>query len=283
MENLCRQKERVYVIQFKNRSNQENFDDKSDFIATKGDGGGPKDPPTCSVKKNILGEIRSYTFTCARAGKCDNTGEKPLDPQVTTKCQFPARIMIRLDTLVGYVISKVDLVYNHPLNPDDSRFFRCNRYISAHVMNQIDLFDRAGVRVNKVYNICRNEHGGPENMTCTPKDCINMVDKLRRIRLEEGDAAAILKYFANMSMQNSGFYYKVDLDNDGYLDKVFWADGRYREAYKEFGEVISFDTTYLVNKYNMPFAPFVGVNHHGQSILFGCGLVSHEDKDSFAW
>ncbi|KAI3846478.1 hypothetical protein MKW98_021643, partial [Papaver atlanticum] len=194
----------------------ENFYDKSDCIATKGDGDGvgPKDPQLgmkfksatdayefyikfaqrtgfpvmkISVKKNILGEIRSYTFTCARAGKCDNTGEKPLNAQVTIKCECPARIVIRLDTLVGYVISKVELFHNHPLNPDDSRFFRCNRYISAHVRNQIDIFDRAGVRVNKVYNICRNEHGGLENMTCTPKDCRNMVDKLRRIRLGEGD------------------------------------------------------------------------------------------------
>ncbi|XP_026440583.1 protein FAR-RED IMPAIRED RESPONSE 1-like [Papaver somniferum] len=120
-------------------------------------------------------------------------------------------------------------------------------------------------------------------MTCTSKDCRNMVDKLRRIRLGEGDAAAILKYFAKMSTQNSGFYYKVDLDEEGHLDKVFWADGRSREAYKEFGDVISFDTTYLVNKYNMPFAPFVGVNHHGQSILLGSGLVSHENSDSFEW
>ncbi|XP_028098978.1 protein FAR-RED IMPAIRED RESPONSE 1-like [Camellia sinensis] len=33
----------------------------------------------------------------------------------------------------------------------------------------------------------------------------------------------------------------------------------------------------------MPFAPFVGVNHHGQSILLGCGLLSSEDTDTFVW
>jgi hypothetical protein len=56
---------------------------------------------------------------------------------------------------------------------------------------------------------------------------------------------------------------------------------RTRKAYESFGDVITFDTTYLTNKYKMPFAPFVGVNHHGQSILFGCGLLSNEDTDSF--
>ena len=46
---------------------------------------------------------------------------------------------------------------------------------------------------------------------------------------------------------------------------------------------MAFDTTYLTNKYDMPFAPFVGVNHHGQSILLGCGLVSNEDTITFVW
>ena len=33
----------------------------------------------------------------------------------------------------------------------------------------------------------------------------------------------------------------------------------------------------------MPFAPFVGVNHHDQSILLGCGLILHEDTKTFMW
>ena len=33
----------------------------------------------------------------------------------------------------------------------------------------------------------------------------------------------------------------------------------------------------------MPFAPFVGVNHHRQSILLGCGLISGEDTNIFRW
>ena len=33
----------------------------------------------------------------------------------------------------------------------------------------------------------------------------------------------------------------------------------------------------------MLFASFVEVNHHGQSILLGCGLISHEDTETFTW
>ncbi|KAL4288265.1 hypothetical protein AHAS_Ahas19G0268900 [Arachis hypogaea] len=54
-------------------------------------------------------------------------------------------------------------------------------------------------------------------------------------------------------------------------------------AYEYFGDVVSFDTTYLTNKYNMLFAAFVRVNHHRQSILLGCVLLNSEKEASFVW
>ncbi|KAF2322592.1 hypothetical protein GH714_019487 [Hevea brasiliensis] len=56
-----------------------------------------------------------------------------------------------------------------------------------------------------------------------------------------------------------------------------------RAAYKEFNDVVSFDTTYLVNRYKLPFATIIGVNHHRQSILLGCTLISCEDANTFKW
>ncbi|XP_042944603.1 protein FAR1-RELATED SEQUENCE 5-like [Carya illinoinensis] len=75
----------------------------------------------------------------------------------------------------------------------------------------------------------------------------------------------------------------MDLDDEGRLRNVFWADPRSRAAYKYFDDVVTFDTTYLTNRYGMPFAPFIGVNHHGQSILLGAGLISNEDTETFTW
>ncbi|XP_041001728.1 protein FAR1-RELATED SEQUENCE 5-like [Juglans microcarpa x Juglans regia] len=86
-----------------------------------------------------------------------------------------------------------------------------------------------------------------------------------------------------MQYKNPCFFALMDLDDDGRLKNVFWADPRSRAAYQDFGDVITFDTTYLTNKYGMPFAPFVGVNHHGQSILLGAGLISSEDTETFTW
>ncbi|XP_026450308.1 protein FAR1-RELATED SEQUENCE 5-like [Papaver somniferum] len=54
-------------------------------------------------------------------------------------------------------------------------------------------------------------------------------------------------------------------------------------SYGQFGEVVFFDTTYRTNKYGMPFAPFTGVNHHYQTIQFGCALLQDETEPTFIW
>ena len=87
--------------------------------------------------------------------------------------------------------------------------------------------------------------------------------------------------FLKMQADNSEFFYTMDFDNDGRLMNVFWADARSRVAFKEFGDEVTFDTTYMVNKYEMSFAPFVGVNHHGQSTFLRSGLILREDTNSF--
>ncbi|XP_057770763.1 protein FAR1-RELATED SEQUENCE 5-like [Salvia miltiorrhiza] len=75
----------------------------------------------------------------------------------------------------------------------------------------------------------------------------------------------------------------MDVDDDCRLQNVIWIHPRSRAAYEEFHDVISFDTTYLVNQYQMPLATVVGVNQHNQSILLGCALLSHETDESFKW
>ncbi|XP_074278248.1 protein FAR1-RELATED SEQUENCE 8-like [Silene latifolia] len=64
---------------------------------------------------------------------------------------------------------------------------------------------------------------------------------------------------------------------------IFWSDARCRAMYKALGDPSSFDSTFLSNRYQMPFCPFVGVNHHGSTILYAAALISYEDTESFEW
>lgn len=54
----------------------------------------------------------------------------------------------------------------------------------------------------------------------------------------------------------------MDLDNDGSLRSVFWADGRLRVAYSMFTDVLLFDLSYKTNKFRILFVSFTEVNHH---------------------
>ncbi|KAI5418632.1 hypothetical protein KIW84_043020 [Lathyrus oleraceus] len=127
------------------------------------------------------------------------------------------------------------------------------------------------------------QDGGHENIPFCEKDVRNYINKERRAIGKEGDGKALISYFCKMREQNTDFFYDIDLNDDFHVRNVFWADARSRAAYEYFGDVVTFDTTYLTNKYDMPFVAFVGVNHHGQSTLLGCGLLSGEDTDSFVW
>ncbi|KAF5458775.1 hypothetical protein F2P56_022781 [Juglans regia] len=86
-----------------------------------------------------------------------------------------------------------------------------------------------------------------------------------------------------MHYKNPGFFALMNLDDDERLENVFWANPCSRTAYQDFGDMVTFDTMYLTNRYGMPFAPFVGVNHHGQSILLGDGLIFNVDTETFTW
>ena len=37
------------------------------------------------------------------------------------------------------------------------------------------------------------------------------------------------------------------------------------------------------NRYNLPLVPSVGVNHHYRTVIFGCGIISHENIESYVW
>lgn len=64
---------------------------------------------------------------------------------------------------------------------------------------------------------------------------------------------------------------------------IFWSDGYSRRLYKDCGDLVSFDTTYRTNKYNLPFAPIVGITSHGDNCLFGCEFLQNETADTFVW
>ncbi|XP_047153908.1 protein FAR-RED IMPAIRED RESPONSE 1-like [Vigna umbellata] len=147
----------------------------------------------------------------------------------------------------------------------------------------LEINDNARVRNNKSFLSIVTNAGGFENMEFIEKDTRNYIGQHIRSLCKDGDGQTLLRNFSSMKDLNNEFFYDIALDEGNRICSVFWADAISRAACEEFGDVVSFDTTNLTNKYDMPFAPFVGVNHHGHSILLGCGLLSSEDTALFVW
>ncbi|XP_018476471.2 protein FAR1-RELATED SEQUENCE 12 isoform X1 [Raphanus sativus] len=94
----------------------------------------------------------------------------------------------------------------------------------------------------------------------------------------------LLDYFQSKQTEDMGFFYAVELDvHSGSCLSVFWADSRARFACSQFGDAVVFDTSYRKGSYSVPFATFVGFNHHRQPVLLGCAVVADESKESFLW
>jgi hypothetical protein len=103
--------------------------------------------------------------------------------------------------------------------------------------------------------------GVKENFILRKKDVSNQIATRNR-KLIGVDVETTLAYFREKQEEDPEFFYAIDADDAGAVKHVFWVDGRARRAYLEFGDVITFDTTYNTNRYNMPLAPFIGCNHH---------------------
>ena len=246
---------------------------------------------TRSTKNGDDGVVRYVTIACSYAGKprirlnhlgikrTRSTNPVKLKPQTKTDCK--AQLGLVLCPNGKWILRSMVLGHNHGLSPSKTRFYKCNRIIEPHVKKKLELNDKAGIRMNKRFNSFVVAVGGHENLSFLEKGCINHMEKVRRSHLREGDASAMHHYFLKMQAENYEFFFTMDFDDNGRLKNVFWADARSKATFKELGDVVTFDTTYMINKCEMPFDPFVGVNYHGQSTLLGCGLILKEDTNSF--
>lgn len=47
--------------------------------------------------------------------------------------------------------------------------------------------------------------------------------------------------------------------------------------------MVLFDATYKKNRYNKPLVIFTGYNHHGETTIFACALISDEKIETYKW
>ncbi|XP_057959186.1 protein FAR1-RELATED SEQUENCE 6-like [Malania oleifera] len=230
------------------------------------------------------GKYMWITISCSRAGKMKSVKLNPLKPNPMTKTGCKARVNCVVSRLDGTCkVNSIVFEHNHGLCHSEPHLFSRNREINKATQRKLKINDQAGISMIGNFNSMVPEYSGYENIPFTEKDCCNFMEKARHSCLGVGDGQALVQYFQKAQAKNKGFFYCLDIDENDRIKNVFWADSRSRAAYASFCDVVTLDTAYLTNKYDIPLASFTGVNHHNQSILLGCGLISNEDIPTFVW
>ena len=109
----------------------------------------------------------------------------------------------------------------------------------------------------------------------------NHIDKQKR--LQDGDAKSALGFLQKLKNKHSMMFWRHTIDDLGKLQHLFWCDGISQNDYALFGYVLGFDVTYRRNKYKCPVIVFSGVNHHMNTTVFGCAILSDKTEPTYVW
>ncbi|XP_040384495.1 protein FAR1-RELATED SEQUENCE 5-like [Oryza brachyantha] len=237
----------------------------------------------------ITNGIFHRQYTCSREGcrKDMYMGMKnrTRQPRALTRCGCEAQFVIKLDKVRGdwYVLKFVHK-HSHPLcKPDETAFLRSHRGLSDEQKAQVTELKEAGLRQHQVMDVMEKRHGGYEAAGFVSRDLYNHFVKLRKKQILWGDANHVIKYMQARQKDDMEFFFEYEMNDVSSLTRLFWSDPQSRIDYEAFGDVVVFDSTYRVNKYNLPFIPFVGVNHHGSTVIFACAIVADEKTSTYEW
>ncbi|KAI4338111.1 hypothetical protein L6164_016463 [Bauhinia variegata] len=198
-----------------------------------------------------------------------------------TRTGCPAMITMRLVDTQRWRVLEVTLEHNHLLG---AKIYKSIKKMGSGAKRKSLSGSHAEVQTVKLYRALVIDKGGNgSSISSGAREVRILADLPNRLNLKKGDSQAIYNYLCRMQLTNPNFFYLMDFNDEGHLRNALWVDARSRAACGYFGDVIYFDNTYLSNKYEIPLVTFVGMNHHGQSVLLGCGLLAGETIESYVW
>ncbi|RVX07698.1 Protein FAR1-related sequence 5 [Vitis vinifera] len=241
------------------------------------------------VKRDKNQNIVSRKWVCSKEGYrhrvCLENENRKREPKAVTRVGCEATFRIGFNKQMNkWLVKEFMADHNHPLvEQKNVQFLRSHRVIKNVDKAQLNAMRGVGMGTSQIMDYMVQQSGGYNNVGFTKKDLYNHVDADRRVHLRDGDAEGALAYLCRKSEMDPSFYYKYNVDEDNHLANLFWADSTSKLDYSCFGDVLAFDTTYRTNAYKKSLVILVGINHHHQTIVFGCALLVDESVSTYTW
>ncbi|KAK8914425.1 Protein FAR1-RELATED SEQUENCE 5 [Platanthera zijinensis] len=239
---------------------------------------------THSRKDGVLNNKR---FVCSKEGERANMrNENAVCSKVKltrTKCKACLGVRFNRETKKWFV-AVFSEVHNHELHVAEvTHMMLSQRRLTPIQKINASIAADSGLSLKASLDLMSAQVGGKENLGFTNEELKWYLRTRRQRDMEYGGLGGLMKYLQDKKGEDPTFYYAVQMDCTEHITNIFWADGRMISDYANFGDVVSFDTTFRTNKESRPFGCFVGFNHFRQTVVYGAALMYDETIPSFEW
>ncbi|KAL9667302.1 hypothetical protein QQ045_001653 [Rhodiola kirilowii] len=205
---------------------------------------------------NKEGFVVSNSFDTANGKR-----KKGIQNCTSSRCGCQAKLVIKWKGASDYTVTKFVERHNHSMvSLDAAQFLKCRRKMNPQHKRFVFGCVVLELKKNDFHNFHR--------------------DVVAFIGLD--DAQLVLNKLVKKKQVCSSFYYEYSVVK-GALSQIFWANSISQLNFHSFGDVLTFDATYSLNRYNMIFVPFTGNDNHKKSVTFAAALLSNEDVESYTW
>lgn len=222
------------------------------------------------------GSLRKKTFLCTKEGLRSKKPLTDMKKYTRKETRTGCKAMIQFSIENGkWVICRFISEHNHDLQYS----------IQKHDIDSCSKIPEADSFLPPKHEIgtAREAEAGACARFCDINYSKHLPTKIMN-SLQPEDAQGLLDYLKKLNAEDPSFFYTLQVDAECHMTNFFWRDGISKIDYDYFSDFLILDTTFrTTDRYNMICAPFWGLNHHKQKVLFGCALLLDESLESFAW
>ncbi|XP_048567040.1 protein FAR1-RELATED SEQUENCE 9-like [Triticum urartu] len=249
---------------------------------TFGTGFGSRIASSKNSQKKGPQQLIKRVFQCVHAGKPETTCETSSHSEgiAAGGSSSSKQAGVEMDVTAKHQRNRIPLMQHEEI----VRFYRSHCKIPEEDYQLLMTMHDVNLSTTNCMGMLGMVHGGDRRkLPCVKRDVSNACSKLRQNQSFQ-DMDMTVAYFKRRQAENAQFYYTTEVDKEtNEVTDLFLVDGRTRALYPKYKDCVFFDTTFCTNRYNLPFAPIVGVNNHLQTVLLGCALVPNEQIETFKW